>query len=78
MGDETYMTFFDVPTRQESKVWIFEDDTMPTMVKRQRSLKKVTYAVFFRITVFVKAINLEGQKTVTTNWFITKCLPEIL
>ncbi|XP_042906074.1 histone-lysine N-methyltransferase SETMAR-like [Parasteatoda tepidariorum] len=23
-GDETYIPFFDVPTRQESKVWIFE------------------------------------------------------
>lgn len=77
-GDETYIPFFDVPTRQESKVWVFEDDPTPTMVKRQRALKKVMYAVFFRSTGLVKAIKLEGQKTVTANWYTTKCLPEIL
>ncbi|GFW17819.1 uncharacterized protein TNCV_1134191 [Trichonephila clavipes] len=26
----------------------------------------------------VKAIKLEGQETVTANWYIIKCLPEIL
>ena len=31
-----YIPFFDVPTRQEGKVWVFEDNTTPTMVKRQR------------------------------------------
>ncbi|PRD35752.1 UNVERIFIED_CONTAM: hypothetical protein NCL1_10566 [Trichonephila clavipes] len=40
-GDETYMPFFDVPTRQESKIWVFENDITPTMVKRQRAMKKV-------------------------------------
>ncbi|GFU41406.1 uncharacterized protein TNCV_2171611 [Trichonephila clavipes] len=39
-GDKTYIPFFKVPTRQESKVWIYEDDPMPTMVKRQRAMKK--------------------------------------
>ncbi|GFX93786.1 hypothetical protein TNCV_1589621 [Trichonephila clavipes] len=40
MDDETYMPFFDVPKRQESKVWVFEDDPTPTMVKSQRAMKK--------------------------------------
>ncbi|GFY30584.1 histone-lysine N-methyltransferase SETMAR [Trichonephila clavipes] len=31
-----------------------------------------------RRTVLVKAIKLEGQKTVTANWYTTKCLPEII
>ncbi|GFW19679.1 uncharacterized protein TNCV_1605701 [Trichonephila clavipes] len=35
------------------------------------------YAVFFRSTGLIKAIKLEGQKTVTANWYFTKCLPEI-
>ncbi|GFW06840.1 histone-lysine N-methyltransferase SETMAR [Trichonephila clavipes] len=73
------MPFYDVPTRQESKVWVFENDPMPTMVKSQRAMKKVTYAVFFRSTGLIKAIKLEGQKTVTVNWYTTKSsLPEIL
>ncbi|PRD20711.1 UNVERIFIED_CONTAM: hypothetical protein NCL1_53824 [Trichonephila clavipes] len=28
--DETSRPFFDVPTRQESKLWVFEDDPTPT------------------------------------------------
>lgn len=28
-------------------------------------------------TELVKVIKLEEQKTVTTNWYTTKCLPEI-
>ncbi|GFX84413.1 histone-lysine N-methyltransferase SETMAR [Trichonephila clavipes] len=74
MNDETNMPFCDVPTRQESKVWVFEDDPMPTMVTRQRAMKKV----IFRSTGLIKAIKLEGQKTVTANWYTTKCFPEIL
>ncbi|GFW47661.1 uncharacterized protein TNCV_2828531 [Trichonephila clavipes] len=72
MGDESYMPFFDVPTYQENKVWVFEDDPTPTMVKRQ-----AMYVIFFRSTGLVKAIKLEGQKTVTANWYTTKCLSEI-
>ncbi|PRD30667.1 UNVERIFIED_CONTAM: hypothetical protein NCL1_25724 [Trichonephila clavipes] len=40
MDDETYMPFYDVPTRQESKVWVFEDDPMPTILKSQRAMEK--------------------------------------
>ncbi|GFW48133.1 uncharacterized protein TNCV_3076731 [Trichonephila clavipes] len=76
--DETNIPFFDIPTRQESKIWVFKIDPTPTMVKRQRATKKVMYAVFLRSTGLIKAIKLEGQKTVTANAYITKCLPEIL
>ncbi|GFX22657.1 histone-lysine N-methyltransferase SETMAR [Trichonephila clavipes] len=39
-GEKTLMPFFDVPTRQESKVCVFEDDSTPTVVKRQQAMKK--------------------------------------
>ncbi|GFV13028.1 uncharacterized protein TNCV_3175631 [Trichonephila clavipes] len=78
MDDGTYMPFYDVPTRQERKVWVFEVEPMPTMVKSQRAMKKVKYAVFFRSTGLIKVIKFEGQNTVTANWYTTKCLPEIL
>ncbi|GFV29377.1 hypothetical protein TNCV_437961 [Trichonephila clavipes] len=40
MENETCMSFHDFPTSQESKVWVFEYDPMPTMVKSQRAIKK--------------------------------------
>ncbi|GFX39639.1 uncharacterized protein TNCV_2103831 [Trichonephila clavipes] len=60
----TYRSF-DLPTRQGSKVWVFEDDPTPTMVKRQRAM----YGIFFGRTGLGKAIKLEGQNTVTANWY---------
>lgn len=77
-GDETYIPFYDCPTRQESRVWIHEDDPTPTTVKKQKSMKKVMYAVFFRSSGLVKAIKLKEQRTVTANWYTEVCLPEVL
>ncbi|PRD31546.1 UNVERIFIED_CONTAM: hypothetical protein NCL1_23233 [Trichonephila clavipes] len=59
MDAETYMPFYDVPTRHESTVWVFEDDPMLTMVKSQRAMKELMYAVFFRSTGLIKAIKLD-------------------
>ncbi|GFU85596.1 uncharacterized protein TNCV_1782821 [Trichonephila clavipes] len=78
MGDETCIPFFDNLTRQESNAWVIEDDPTPTLIKRQRTMKKVIYTVFFRSTISVKAIKLEKQKTVVANYNATKSLPEIL
>ncbi|GFV31215.1 uncharacterized protein TNCV_4315401 [Trichonephila clavipes] len=77
MDIEAYMPFYDVPTRQESKVLLFEDDPMPTMVKSQREMKKSYVSRFLQKYGLIKAIKLEGQKTVTANWSTPKCLPEV-
>ena len=34
--------------------------------------------VFFRNTKLIKAMKGGGGGTITANWYITKCLPEIL
>ncbi|GFV16926.1 uncharacterized protein TNCV_4365261 [Trichonephila clavipes] len=67
MDDETYMPFYDVSTRLESEVWVYEDDPMPTMVKSERAMKKFMYTIFFRSAGLIKAIKLEGQNLVTAN-----------
>lgn len=77
-GDETYVHYYDAPTRQESKCWVYDDETPPAQLKQQRTLGKVLYAVFFRSTGLVKAVKLEGQKSVTAKWYTEVCLPEVL
>jgi hypothetical protein len=77
-GDETYVHYYDAPTSQESKIWLAEDDEPPTVLKVQRTLGKVLYAVFFRSTGLVKAVKLEGQKSVTAKWYTEVCFPEVL
>ena len=41
-------------------------------------MKKIIYPDFFRSTRLVKAMKLDGLKTITANWSITKSLPAIL
>lgn len=76
-GDETYVYYYDAPTRSETKMWIFEDEEPPEVVKRNRTVSKVLYAVFFRCSGLVKAVKLEGQKSVTALWYTTECLPKV-
>lgn len=76
-GDETYVHFYDTPTHREAKIWIYEDDTPPDIVKKERTVRKLCYAVFFRSTGLVAAVKLEGQKTVTAKWYSEVCLPRV-
>ncbi|GFT12089.1 uncharacterized protein NPIL_541851 [Nephila pilipes] len=74
--DEAYIPVFDFPTHQESKAWGFEGDPKPTIVKRQRPLKKVMYTTFFRCKGLLKSLKRKGQKSVTAKRFNLQCLPE--
>lgn len=60
-------TYHFLTFQQINKVWVFEDDPEPTMVKRQSAIKKVMYGVLFWSTCLVKDIKIEGQNTATTN-----------
>ncbi|GFW85578.1 uncharacterized protein TNCV_852301 [Trichonephila clavipes] len=63
--------------RQENKVWVFEDDPTPTIVKRQRTMKKICMPFSLEVQKW-SVIKLEGQKIVTATWYTTKCFREIL
>ena len=76
-GDETYGHYYDAPTHRESKIWVFDDEDPPQVVKRDRTVGKVLYAIFFRSTGLVQAVKLEGQKSVTALWYTTQCLPKV-
>jgi transposase len=62
-GDKTYVYYYDAATRSESKLWVFEDETPPQVVKTSRASGKVLFAVFFRSAGLVIAVKLEGQKS---------------
>lgn len=75
--DEVYVYYYDNPAKGEAKIWVFEGDTPPKVVKRDRTIGKVLYAVFFNTRGLVACVKLEGQKSVTANWFTTICLPKV-
>jgi len=75
--DETYVHYYEPKSRTESKIWVFEDESPPHVVKKSKTIGKVLYAVFFNTSGLVEAVKLEGQKSVTALWYTTKCLPRI-
>lgn len=77
-GDETWLYYFDLPTKSKSKLWVFEDESTPTMVKQQRSVKKRMIVVFFGKRGIIKRVVLDSQKTVTAAWYAGICLPQVI
>ena len=68
-GDETWLYYYDVPTKAQSKVWVFGDEDTPVTVRKSRSVKKRMVAVFFSVRGVVERVVLETQKTVTGKWY---------
>lgn len=76
-GDETWIYAYDPETKQQSTVWVFEDEPPPTKVTRARSVAKQMVAVFFRKGGLVAAIPLVERRTVNSEWYCEVCLPQV-
>lgn len=76
-GDESWIYNYDPETKQQSTVWVFEKEEMPTKVIRGKSANKKMIAAFFRCSGPVAVIPLEDRKTVTADWYTEVCLPQV-
>lgn len=76
-GDESWIYAYEPETKQQSTVWVFQDEPKPTKVLRVRSTSKQMIACFFGITGHVATVTLEQRKTVNSEWYTTICLPEV-
>lgn len=54
--DAKYILFYNVPLHRKSKILVCEDDRIPPMMKMQRTMKKLMYALFFRYTKLVTPV----------------------
>lgn len=77
-GDESWIYSYDPETKQQSTVWVFQNEAKPTKVVRSRSASKKMIASFFKITGHVATVALDNQKTVNADWYTTICLPNVL
>lgn len=76
-GDESWVYSYDPETKQQSSVWVFEDEDLPTKVIRGRSVNKKMIAVFFRRSGPVAVIPLEDRRTVNSEWYCEVALPQM-
>lgn len=77
-GDETWIYSYEPQTKQQSTVWVFQNEPKPTKVVRSRSVAKKMIACFFNKTGHVATIALEDRRTVNAEWYTTICLPEVI
>lgn len=76
-GDESWIYAYEPERKQQSAVWVFQDEPNPTKVVRARSTSKQMVACFFRKTGHVATVPLEERKTVNSEWYTTICLPVV-
>jgi len=72
--DESWIYSYDPETKQQSTVWVFQDEPNPTNVVRGRSTSKQMVACFFGIMGHVATVPLEHCRTVNSEWYTTICL----
>lgn len=77
-GDETWIYAYQPETKQQSTVWVFQDESNPTKVVRARSTSKKMIACFFGCTGHIATIPLEDRRTVNAEWYTVICLPKVI
>lgn len=76
--DIVRLYYFDVPTKLQIRLSLFEDEAAPTEVRKSRSLEKKTIAVFFGKRGIIAKVMLNKQKTITYLWYTQTCLCQVL
>ena len=72
--EESWIYAYKPESKQQSTVWVFQDEPNPTKVARSRSTSKQIIACFFGKTGHVAIVPLEQRRTVNTEWYTTICL----
>ena len=76
-GDKTCIYSYELESKQQSIVWVFQNESKPTKVIRSCSAAKQMIACFFGYTGHVTTA-LEDRRTVNTDWYTIICLPEVI
>ena len=74
-NDESLIYVYEPEIKQQSTVWVFQDEPNPTKVARTRSTSKQMIACFFVKIGQVAIVPLEQRRTVNSEWYTTICLP---
>ncbi|CAH1111860.1 unnamed protein product [Psylliodes chrysocephalus] len=77
LGDETWKYSYEPESKQQSTVWVFNDEPNPTEIVRSRNTSKKMIACFFGCTGHVATIPLEDRRTVNAEWYTAICLPTV-
>ena len=77
-GDETWIYNYDPETKQQSRVWIFEDEPSSDEGGSIAECREADGGSFLSTTGSGEVVPLVEQKTVTANCYVEVCLPAVL
>ena len=76
-GDETWIHFYTVASKQANKVWLGHEENRPQIARTAQNSKKCMFCIFFSIEGIVAKIVIPKGTTVTGNLYANKILPEV-
>ncbi|CAH1984640.1 unnamed protein product [Acanthoscelides obtectus] len=77
-GDESWIYCYEPENKRQSVVWVFQGEEKPTKFIRSRSVSKKMAATFVSKAGHIATITLNEQRTLTTDWYTTICLPKVI
>ena len=77
-GDETWGVISLILRRRPSRQYgSFQETPPPLKFKRSRSTSKQMVALYIVKTGLITTIPLEERRTVTADWYVHQCLPQV-
>ena len=73
-GDESCIYAYEPESKQQSTVWVFQDEPNPTKVASAWNTSKQMSACFFGKIRYVAIVPLEQRRTVNSEWQTIICL----
>ena len=67
----------ELESKQQSTVWVFQDEPNPTKVALARSTSKQMMVCVFEKTEHIPIVQLEQRRTINSERYTTICLPVV-
>lgn len=76
-GDETWMYFFTISSKEDNKVWLEKGEDRPQIVRTAQNSKKRMFCFFYTVDGVVARIVVQKGKTVNAELYRKQILPEV-
>ena len=77
-GDETCLYFFEPDCKENNKVWVCQNGESPQIVRRNKTSRRVMYALFFDCDGIVARVPVPEKGSVTGLFYKEKVLSAVV